>query len=138
MMHVLYPAFAMMALTFFCLFRLGYLRMNAVRSGEIDPKFFRIYRGYEEPEKLAVYSRHVVNHFETPVLFYAISIIAFATSQTGVLIAALAWAYVALRYIHSYVHLTGNVVIVRFRTYVLSLLVLIVMWGVVLTGLMRS
>ena len=137
-MNILYPAFAMMALTFFCLFRLGYLRMNAVKAGEIDPKFFRLYRGYEEPEKLALYSRHVVNHFEAPVLFYALVLIAFVSGQTGTLIGALAWAYVALRYIHSYVHLTGNVVIMRFRTYVLSLLVLIVMWGAVLTGLMRS
>ncbi len=66
-MQIFYPAFAMKALTIFCMVRLGLLRWAAVRTGEIDPKFFILYRGYEEPEKLAVYSRHVVNLFEAPL-----------------------------------------------------------------------
>lgn len=137
-MNVLYPSFAMMALTFFCIMRLGYLRSNAIKSGEVDFRFYSLYRGFEEPEKLAQYSRHVIHHFETPTLFYIISVMAFVTNQTGSLVTILAWAYVGLRYIHSYVHLTGNVVIVRFRIFALSMLMLAVLWGVVLTGLMRQ
>ena len=137
-MNALYPSFAMMALTFFCIMRLGYLRANAVKSGEVDYRFYSLYRGFEEPEKLAQYSRHVIHHFETPVLFYVICLMAFVTNQAGGLVMALAWSYVALRFIHSYVHLTGNVVIIRFRIFALSMLVLAVLWGAVLTGLMRQ
>jgi hypothetical protein len=137
-MNVLYPVFTMMALTFFCLVRLGYLRAKAVKSGEVDFRFYRLYRGYEEPEKLAAYSRHVIHHFETPILFYVLCIIAFITGQTGLFVIGLAWTYVALRFIHSYVHLTSNVVVVRFRLFVLSMLVMGLLWAVVLTGIMRQ
>ncbi len=137
-MQILYPAFTMMALTIFCMVRLGLLRWAAVRTGEIDPKFFILYRGYEEPEKLAVYSRHVVNLFEAPLLFYVIILTAFVTGQSGTWLLALAWTYVALRYFHSYVHLTSNVVLTRFRIFVVSMLTLTTLWAAVLTNIMRQ
>ncbi len=137
-MNVLYPVFGMTGLTLFCMSRLGYLRFMAVKQGEVDPRFFSLYRGYEEPEKLAAYSRHVVNLFEAPILFYVLVFAAYFTEQTGVIVVGLAWAYFGLRLIHSYVHLTSNVVVVRFRLFALSMAVLMVFWGVVLTGIMRS
>ncbi len=137
-MKTLYPVFAMTGLTLFCMIRLGFLRYLAVKRREVDPRIFRLYRGYEEPEKLAVYSRHVVNHFEAPVLFYVVCLIAYATSQSGSVILGLAWGYFALRFVHSYVHLTHNIVIVRFRVFILSMLILIALWATVLTGIMRQ
>jgi hypothetical protein len=98
----------MFVLTAYCLFRLASLRFKAVSRGEIDPRFFRLYRNSEEPDNLRVHSRHLANLFEAPVLFYVIIIIAFVTQQTGLLPLVLAWAYVVLRYAHSYVHLTSN------------------------------
>ncbi len=137
-MQILYPAFAMMALTIFCMVRLGLLRWAAVRSGAIDPRYFILFRGYEEPDKLAAYSRHVVNLFEAPLLFYVIILTAFVTGQSGTWLLALAWAYVALRYFHSYVHLTSNVVLTRFRIFVVSMLTLTTLWAAVLTNIMRQ
>lgn len=137
-MNVLYPVFAMTGLTLFCLARLGYLRATAVKQGHVDRRFFRLYRGYEEPEKLAACSRHVVNLFETPIIFYVLVITAFLTGQTGYIIVGLAWAYFGLRLMHSYVHLTSNAVPIRFQLFLVSMLVLFVLWGAVLTGIMRS
>ena len=137
-MQILYPAFAMMALTFLCMFRLGLMRYAAVRRGEIDPRFFVLFRGYEEPDKLAVASRHVVNLFEAPLLFYVITVMAFVTGQSGTWVVGLAWAYVALRVFHTYIHLTTNVVLTRFRIFVVSMFVLIALWAIVLTNLMRQ
>jgi len=137
-MHILYPVFAMMALTIFCMVRLGLLRWSAVRRGEVDPRFFTLFRGYEEPDKLAAYSRHVVNLFEAPLLFYIISLTAFVSGQTGTWLLGLAWAYVGLRFIHSYVHLTSNVVLTRFRIFVFSMLTLSALWAIVLTNIMRQ
>ncbi len=135
-MTILYPAFAMAALTFFCVFRMGLLRFSAIRRGEIDGRFFRLYKDYEEPEYLRVMSRHVVNLYEAPVLFYTISIIAFVTETVSILTLALAWAYVALRYVHSYIHLTSNRVVHRFRIFATSQFVLLILWLVVLVGLL--
>lgn len=137
-MQILYPAFAMIGLTIFCMVRLGLLRWVAVRKGEIDPRFFILFRGYEEPDKLATYSRHVANLFETPLLFYVIVLTAFVTGQSGSWVLGLAWTYVGLRFIHTYVHLTSNVVLTRFRVFVLSMLTLTALWAVVLTNLMRQ
>lgn len=137
-MSILLPAFAMMALTFFCLGRLGYLRNAAVRSGEIDPRFFSVYRGYEEPEKLAAHSRHIVNHFETPVIFYVLCLIAFVTDQVDAIVIGLAWGYVLLRCIHSYVHLTSNAVLLRFRVFIMSLIVLGILWAMLLVEVVRD
>lgn len=137
-MSVLLPAFAMMALTFFCLGRLGYLRAMAVKSREIDPRFFQLYRGYEEPENLAVHSRHIVNHFETPVIFYVLCLLAFVTDQVGPSTIGLAWAYVGMRCIHSYVHLTSNAVLLRFRVFIASLLILGILWTTLLVQILRN
>ncbi len=137
-MHILYPAFAMIALTIFCMARMALLRWFAVKRGEIDPRYFVLFRGYDEPDKLAAYSRHVANLFETPILFYVIVLTAFVTGQSGYWLLGLAWAYVGLRFVHTYVHLTSNVVLTRFRVFVLSMLTLTALWAVVLTNLMRQ
>ena len=137
-MEILVPSLTLIALTLFVVFRMGILRLRAIRRGDIHPGFFSLYRGHEEPETLAAYSRHVTNLYEAPMLFYVVCIIAFVTSQDSSLLLVLAWTYVGLRFIHSYVHLTSNVVLLRFRLFATSLLVLGVMWAMVLTHIMRQ
>ncbi len=136
-MEVLYPTFVLAGLTLFCMFRLGFLRFSAVRRGEIDGRYFRLYKDYEEPEYLRALSRHIVNLHEAPVLFYAVSIIAFVTESVTTLLIVLAWTYVAFRYAHSYIHLTSNKVLYRFRLFAASQIVLLVLWLLVLVGLLR-
>tara|TARA_R110002111_G_scaffold99916_1_gene154768 strand:- start:3 stop:416 length:414 start_codon:yes stop_codon:yes gene_type:complete len=135
-MSILYPVFALFVLTMFVQFRLGILRVAAIKKGEIDAKFFRSYSGSHEPEQLRVHSRHLVNLYEAPVLFYAITIIAFITGNSGTMPVVLAWLYVLLRCLHSYVHLTSNRVLLRFRLFLSSLGVLLALWVVVLTGML--
>ena len=135
-MTILLPIFAMAGLTFFCVFRLGFLRFSAIRRGAFDWRYFRLYTDYDEPEYLRVISRHVINLYEAPILFYAISIIAYVTETVSTLILALAWTYVALRYAHSYIHLTSNRVVHRFRIFATSQLLLMILWLVVLLGLL--
>ncbi len=137
-MEILVPGLTLVALTLFVVFRMGILRLRAIQRGDIHPGFFSLYRGHEEPEKLAAYSRHVTNLYEAPVLFYVVCMTAFVTEQDSNLLLALAWAFVGLRFVHSYVHLTSNIVLLRFRLFVASLLVLGGMWAMVLTHIMRQ
>jgi hypothetical protein len=44
----------------------------------------------------------------------------------------------AVLFIHSCVHLTSNVVLTRFRIFVVSMLTLTVRWAAVLTNIMRQ
>ena len=66
------------------------------------------------------------NHLhEAPTVFYAICLVLALAGQGDGLNAALAWAYVALRIIHSLVQALVNKVILRWAVFMLSSLVLI-------------
>ncbi len=68
------------------------------------------------------------NLFETPVLFYALCLaMAITQSVTPALLAA-AWAYVALRVLHSAIHCTYNRVMHRFAAFAAGFVLLIGMW----------
>ena len=79
-----------------------------------------------------------MNLFEMPVLFYAGVILVYITHQVTYWMIGCAWAYVAFRYLHSYVHLTSNNVMVRFSLYFASAFVLTVMWSTLLAALIRA
>ena len=127
-MAILWPAFALFALTMCVVFRLATLRFRAVRGRKVDPRFYKIYRG-EEPEDVAVVSRHLVNLYEAPTLFYAATVIAFAAGIAATPLVVLGWTFVALRLAHSSIHLGSNDVLWRFRVFALSWLALVAYWA---------
>lgn len=66
------------------------------------------------------------NHLmEQPTLFYAVCFALQFLDQANDMNIGLAWAYVALRLVHSLVQATVNVIIVRFFIFVLASLALI-------------
>ena len=68
---------------------------------------------------------HNYNHLhEAPTVFYAVALALALIHQGDGLNAQIAWAYVALRVIHSLVQATVNKVTVRFLLFVLSSLCL--------------
>ena len=61
------------------------------------------------------------NHqFEAPVLFYVLCLCAIIADLGGDLSLIFAWTYVALRIVHSVIHVTYNKVIHRFAVFSLS------------------
>jgi hypothetical protein len=62
------------------------------------------------------------NLFEIPVLFYALALYLFATSQVDASYLAASWVFVAFRVLHSAVHCTFNHVTLRFTLYLISTL----------------
>jgi hypothetical protein len=69
---------------------------------------------------------HNYNHLmEQPTLFYAVCLVLAVSGWGFGLNAWLAWAYVALRIVHSLVQATSNVVGIRFGLFALSSLVLL-------------
>ncbi len=55
--------------------------------------------------------------------------------DTSLLLLACAWGFVALRALHTWIHLTHNTVVRRFQAFVASTIVLYVMWGILLVKL---
>jgi len=135
---ILYPLFAMVLLVAIVLMRLRSMRFGAVRSGAMRAEFYRAYPEGGEPDALRVVSRHYVNLFEMPVLFYAGVILVYVTRQVSWWLIGCAWLYVALRYAHSWVHLTSNVVLVRFTLYFASAFVLLLIWATLFVQLVRT
>jgi hypothetical protein len=118
--------------------RLARMRFAAARSGRVDPRYYKVFKGEGEPPELAAMSRNVVNLYEMPTLFYAGTAIALAAGQSGTALVALGWCYFALRCLHTAVHVTSNKVLWRFRVFGASWLVLIAYWAVLGAGLARA
>jgi hypothetical protein len=137
-MQILWPAFALVALTLLIVMRLARQRFAAVKSGRVDPRFYKVFRGDGEPEEVAATARNLLNLYEMPTLFYAGTAIAYAAGQSGALLVTLAWSYVALRFLHSAIHLGLNKVLWRFRAFAASWLVLLAFWVALAVGLVTS
>jgi len=122
------PLFAMAFLSFTVLLTLAKCRFKAAKARELDAKFYKLYRGDGEPDYIRQISRNFTNLFETPVLFFVAIILTIVLKIESTPLLYIAWAYVVLRHLHSYVHCSTNKVINRFRIFVLSVVVLIAYW----------
>ena len=125
---LVYPMLAMVLLTFGVALALFRARLRAIREGHTAVSYFRLLQGSPEPEFLAKPTRHLINLFETPVLFYAGCLAAMVTGTASVGVIALAWGYVATRLLHAWVHLGSNRVRHRLRAFALSWLLLLALW----------
>jgi len=135
---ILYPPFAMFLLVVLVLSRMGWLRFGSVLRGTMSMRFYSTFDEGEEPGPMRVVTRNFINLFEVPMLFYVGVLMAYASHQVSDWMVALAWTYVALRYAHSYVHVTSNDVPLRFSFYATSGLVLVAMWTTLLVALLAA
>ncbi len=67
-------------------------------------------------------SDNLKNLFEMPVIFYALALYLFVTNQVDATYVSAAWVFVAFRALHSAIHCTINIVMLRFYLYLLSTL----------------
>ena len=67
-------------------------------------------------------SDNLKNLFEIPVLFYALALYLFVTRQVDGAYVTAGWIFVAFRALHSAVHCTINIVMLRFYLYLVSTL----------------
>jgi hypothetical protein len=127
-LSLVYPMLALVLLTGGVLIALFRSRVRMVREGLAPVSYFRVFQGSPEPEFAAKPARHFTNLFEAPTLFYAGCLTAMVAGVTGTAVVALAWGYVAMRYLHTWIHLGSNRVRHRLRAYFASWLFLIAMW----------
>ena len=136
--ELIYPMAAMVLLTFIVLIATFRSRVKAVKSGEADAAFYKTYQEGGEPRQTAQLSRHFVNLFEAPTLFYVACVVGMVTGQNAGVLILLAWIYVSLRIIHSYIHTGSNKLQPRIAAYFTSWLVLLSMWGTLVYGVASS
>jgi hypothetical protein len=131
---LIYPMLAMVALTAYVLSVLFRRRTQAVKEGRVSSRYFRVFQGETEPDDAAKATRHFANLFEAPVLFYVACVTAIATRQVTLLAVILAWAYVAIRIVHAYVHLGANRLKRRIPVYFTSWAILLALWVAIAWG----
>jgi len=132
---LIYPMFAMVFLTFVVLIALFRTRTQSVRARKISAQYFQTYRGETEPDSSIKLSRHFANIFEAPSLFYVACVSALAVGQNAIAFQLLAWAYVALRAMHAYIHIGSNKLRQRITVYFTSWAVLLLMWMYLAVGI---
>jgi hypothetical protein len=124
------PLFAMVALTcvvwiYMYIRRIAFLNTLELEPNEITPaKLAEL-----SPPAVANPSDNLKNLFEMPVLFYALVLYLMTTGSGDGLDLSAAWVFVGFRVLHSAVHCTVNIVLVRFGLYLLSSLALWFMAG---------
>ncbi|MBF9234041.1 MAPEG family protein [Microvirga alba] len=124
---ILAPVFVQVALTFFLMFWMGRSRIARIREGEVRIKDIALgERNW--PKQTQQIANAFGNQFEMPVLFYALVILALITRKADLAFVVMAWTYVAARVVHAYIYTTSNRVTRRFQVFLISALILLLMW----------
>lgn len=131
---LIYPMAAMVLLTFFVLVSLFRSRVRALKSGGVTAGYYKTYQEGMEPRETAQLSRHVVNLFESPVLFYAACLAGMVLQRQTAVLLVMAWLYFGLRVMHAAIHMGNNKLQPRMRVYFASWLVLLGMWATLVAG----
>jgi hypothetical protein len=124
---ILLPVFLQVLLTFAILFRLGPMRVAALRRGDVKLKDVAL--GQDAwPEDVRQLGRNFQNQFELPVLFYAAVAFALALKLVDPTLVWLAWGFVIARLAHAFIHTSSNQIRLRFNAYLVGVVMLGAMW----------
>ena len=125
---ILYPMFALAAWTTIVLLMIPVVRIRAALRREVRSNDFRFGESAAVPGQVSLPNRNYMNLLELPMLFYVVCLILFVTAGTTNLAVAVAWAYVALRIVHSLIHLTYNRVVHRLAAFTAANVALVLLW----------
>lgn len=102
------PALLLMFWTLTVLLLVPIRRVKAVMQKRITPHDFSHGESSRVPPDVALPNRIFMNLLEVPVLFYVVAFMAHLTGQVNSVTVGLAWAYVALRFVHTGIYFTYN------------------------------
>jgi hypothetical protein len=122
------PMGAMALLTFAVLLFIPIRRFRAGASGLVKVEDFRFGESAAVPPDVSIPNRNYMNLLELPTLFFPACLMFYVAARVDVVALVTAWTYVALRAIHSAVHLTYNNVRHRLIVFALSNAVLGALW----------
>lgn len=118
------PFFAMVFLTLFVLVYLYIRRITFITNTKLGQKELAVPGALAQisPPEVSNPSDNFKNLFEIPVLFYALVLYLFVTNQVDAVYVNAAWIFVGFRALHSFVHCTFNLILLRFYLHLFSTL----------------
>ena len=136
---MLYPMFCLVMLTFVFIYLQLFLRVNSVLKRKVSVKYFRLLDDNRDvPRPIIAGQKHFANLFETPVLFYIVSVLSIALQYESILMVTLAWVFVFSRVVHAVIHNTYNNVLHRMIVFQVSLLCIFLLWILLLIGVSKT
>ena len=124
---LLIPVFVQVTLTFVLMSWMWSHRVAAIKSGEVTFSDVSL-REPVWPKRATQIGNCFQNQLEIPMLFYVVIALALATRLAGVVFVTLAWAFVATRLVHAYIHTGSNNVKMRFYAMLTGVVILGAMW----------
>jgi hypothetical protein len=118
------PVLAHILLIFMVYIYLGRVKTRAVKEGLVDRKEAAL-NPKAWPEYVVKVSNNLDNQFESPILFYMLSVIYYLTNNVNSILILIMGIYALSRYMHAYVHMTSNYVPYRYKFFVTGLLLLL-------------
>lgn len=125
---IFFPVVALAAWTLTVLLLIPCHRIRAGLGGRLVPDDFKLGESARVPDDVRIPNRNLINLLEVPVLFYVACLSLHAAGHVDPIALALAWTYVALRVVHSVIHLSYNKVMHRLAVFAASNVVLLVIW----------
>ena len=135
---IFWPLIAQVVLVAVVAGRMYATRVAEMRARRINPQSVATSRTAAEALQNVAAADNFRNLFEVPVLFFAVCGALAITDTVTPLQLVLAWLYVGLRAVHSFIHVTYNRVMHRFSVYLASTICVFVMWGLFAFALWRN
>ena len=135
---IFWPVLVQVLLTLVVAMRMYAVRVAEIRARRINPQSLATSREAAAHFENIAAADNFRNLFELPVLFFAVCLTLYVTGHVTTLQLGLAWVFVLLRCAHSFIHVTYNRVMHRFRVYFLGLVCVFTMWAIFAVQLARD
>jgi hypothetical protein len=119
------PFFAMIFLTLIVWVYMYFRRISFITTSKISSSDIATPAALAQisPPSVSNPSDNLKNLFEIPTIFYALVLYLFVTNQVDTVYLTAAWIFFGFRTLHSAVHCTFNLIMLRFYLYLFSTLV---------------
>ncbi len=124
---ILLPLFVQVVLTLGLIFWGGMLRVQAIRSGAVQPRDIALGQpGWPEQATKVINAYH--NQLQLPLLYYMLIALVLLVAPATPGMVVLSWLFVLSRLFHALIHVTTNNVPRRFYVFLAGAAILTLMW----------
>jgi len=123
---IFYPLLMQVLLVLVLYIVLGIEKSKAYKRGDVDRVKAALHND-AWPDNVLKVSNNIRNQFETPVLFFVLSLVFFSLKSVDIWVLVLSGGYVLSRIVHSYIHVTSNYVPKRRGVFMLGCVILLVL-----------
>jgi hypothetical protein len=113
-------------------------RVAVMRREKIHPQKAQRTRTFATPGKEQWIVDNYNHLMEQPTIFYAAALASHSAGQGDAINVGLAWTYVAIRIVHTFLQTTSNIVMWRFYAFILSTLALAALVVRTLIGMLAA